>query len=89
MKKKPCAFFTIAYSEEYLNEYVPLMRNSLKKFHPDIPHIIIDKAKAEPVLKMDPNNRLRMYALFGEPLSKEYELVMGLDCHWRSEPYHR
>ncbi len=79
MKKKPMCFFTIAYGEEYLKNYVPLMRNSIKKFHPDIPHIIIDKEKAEPVLKADPQNKNRMYALFGEPLSKEYELVMGID----------
>jgi len=56
------------------------MRNSLKKFHPDIPHIIIGKDKFEAAVRADPLNRLRTYALFGEPLSKEYDLVMGIDA---------
>lgn len=78
-KKKPVCFFTVAYGPKYIKEYAQMMSNSLKKFHPDIPHHFITDKDVEPVLKADRNNGPRLYAMFGQQLSKEYELVINID----------
>jgi len=66
--KKVC-FFTLA-SEGKNMEYAKMAANSLKKFHPDIPHFI---------RPFDNLHNFRIYALHGMELAKEYELVINLD----------
>ena len=66
---KPVCFFTIAGGGE--NErYAKMMANSLKKFHPDIPHII---------KPFEAVHNFRVYATVGKELAKEYDLVINID----------
>ena len=69
-------FYTIADAKNI--GYANIMHNSLMKFHPDIPHFIFTGKDLE--WTQDPKKFYRMYAKFGEQLSKEYELVMQIDA---------
>jgi len=73
---KPAVFYTLA--DEKNMEYALKMQNSLKKFHPDIPHIIY--SDKDFWFTEDPKRLYRMYAVFGEELSKQYDLVMQIDA---------
>ena len=66
--KKVCVF-TIA-SEGRNMEYAEMMKNSFRKFHPDIPFFI---------RPFDKVFNYRIYALHGKELAKEYELVVNID----------
>ena len=68
-KKNKVCFFTLA-SEGENQRYATMMANSLKKFHPDIPHII---------KKFELIHNFRIYALHGKELAKEYDLVINID----------
>ena len=50
--------------------YATMMANSLKKFHPKIPHFI---------KKFEHIHNFRIYALHGKELAKEYDLVINID----------
>ena len=76
--KKPVCFYTIAFGSEHV-DYAKKMRNSLQKFHPDIPHFFVGEQQVEPYLKTHKDNKYRLYALFGAQLAKEYELVIQID----------
>lgn len=77
--KKPVCFFTIAYGDNYIKEYAQMMTNSLNKFHPDIPHVYFGDKEVQPLVRVDQNNKYRLYAMFGMQLAKEYELVINID----------
>ena len=62
-------FFTIASGGENMR-YAKMMANSLKKFHPDIPHVI------KPFEQI---HNFRVYATVGKELAKEYDLVINID----------
>lgn len=68
--KKPVCFFTVSGDDEANQKYLKMAQNSLKKFHPDIPHI---------VKPFDNLHNFRIYALYGKELAKEYELVISID----------
>jgi hypothetical protein len=70
MKKKKVCFFTIVSDDEANQRYLKMVANSLKKYHPDIPHII---------KPFDNLHNFRIYALHGKELAKEYELVINID----------
>jgi hypothetical protein len=74
-KMKTC-FFTIADNNNL--KYANMAINSLKKFHPDIPHFLFGQEGIDKIL--DPHKFYRMYAQFGERLSKDYDLVCNLDA---------
>lgn len=78
IKKKPVCFFTVAYGEEHL-KYAKKLHNSLQKFHKDIPHILVGDKDVEAILKTDPNNKYRLYAMFGQEIAKTFELVINID----------
>ena len=78
-EKKPVCFFTIAYGEPHIKEYAKKMRNSLDKFHPDIPHFFMGDEETKDILKAHPLNKHRMYPIFGAKLAEEYELVIQID----------
>ena len=63
-------FFTITSQDEVNQRYTRMMSASLKKFHPDIPHII------KPFM---PDLNFRIYAFYGRELAKEYDLVINID----------
>ncbi len=63
-------FFTIASQDEANQKYLKMAVNSLKKFHPDIPHII---------KPFKPELNFKIYAHYGRELANEYELVINLD----------
>lgn len=65
---KTC-FFTIASEGENMR-YAKMMANSLKKFHPDIPLII---------RPFEAIHNFRVYAMNGQQLAKEYDLVINID----------
>lgn len=69
----------MAYGQPHIKEYARLMLNSLKKFHPDIPHFMVSDAEVEPILKAHELNRHRLYPIIGTQLSKEYEMVINID----------
>lgn len=73
---KPVCFFTIA--DDRNKPYADKMLNSLRKFHPDISHVLIGQKELDKL--QDPQKFYRSYALFGERLSKEYELVINIDA---------
>src|SRR3990167_499746 len=68
-KKKKVCFFTLASEGENMR-YAQMCANSLKKFHPDIPHFI---------RKFENLYNFRIYAMHGRELAKEYDLVINLD----------
>lgn len=68
MKKKVC-FFTMASEGENMR-YAKMCANSLKKFHPDVPHFI---------KPFEALHNFRIYALHGKELAKEYDLVINID----------
>lgn len=74
--KKPVVFYTIA--DDKNKEYADKMVNSLRKFHPDIPHVLFGQEELDKWA--DPSKFYRFYAIFGEQLSKEYELVINIDA---------
>lgn len=73
---KKAVFYTIADDNNL--PYAKMMLNSLRKFHPDIPHYLYGQAELDK--DQDPNKFYRTYAQVGEKLSKEYELVMNIDA---------
>ncbi len=73
---KPVVFYTIA--DDNNKKYADMMLNSLRKFHPDIPHVLIGQEELDKFA--DPQKFYRSYAIFGERLSKEYELVINIDA---------
>lgn len=75
MKKKVC-FFTVADDNNL--EYANKMLNSLRKFHPDVPHHL--EGQKELDKNGDPQKFYRTYSQVGERLSKEYELVINIDA---------
>lgn len=79
VEKQPVCFFTIAYGAPHIKEYAVKMANSLKKFHPDIPHFILSDEAVKPVLDAHPDNKWRLYATMGANLSKRFELVINID----------
>lgn len=78
-EKKKVVIFTIAYDPVNM-EYARKMINSLKKFHPDIPIMIFGEKEVNQVVDPSPDKLYRLYARFGEELSKEYELVINIDA---------
>ena len=77
--KKPVCFFTIASKHKHIQEQLAMMTNSLKKFHPDIPLIVMGDKERNPVMEAHPDNHNRLYAIFGQKLAQEYELVIVID----------
>lgn len=75
-KMKKAIFYTIADNNNL--PYAKMMLNSLRKFHPDIPHYLYGQEELDK--DQDPNKFYRSYAQVGEKLSKEYELVINLDA---------
>jgi len=73
---KKAVFYSIA--DEQNIGYANKMHNSLIKFHPDIPHFIFTEKDFGWI--EDPKKFYRMYAIFGEKLSEEYELVIQIDA---------
>ena len=73
MKK---AFFSIADSNNI--KYFELMRNSLNKFHPDIPLILIDEEKIKQL--GDPHFFYRATPIIAKALFKDYDVVCKLDA---------
>jgi len=73
--EKVC-FFTIA--DKNNERYAEMMLNSLRKFHPDVPHHLIGQEELDK--NPDPQKFYRMYALVGKQLSKKYDLVINLDA---------
>lgn len=67
--KKVC-FFTVLSDTGKNKEYAQMMISSLKKFHPDVPHII---------RPFEEIHNYRIYALHGKELAKEYETVISID----------
>lgn len=73
---KPLAFFTIADNNNL--PYAQMMMNSLKKFHPDIPIILIGE---EQIKKYnDPHFFYRATPIVASELLEEYECVVKLDA---------
>ena len=76
--KKPVVIFT-AYDEANA-PYAKLFRNSLKKFHPDIPLYEVQGDELKAYLAADPMFFYKQKPVIAEKLIKEYELVIGMDC---------
>lgn len=79
MKKKKCCFFSIAYGAKHNIDYLKMMQNSLKKFHPDIPHHLYGDKELGGFIKAHPDNKWRIYPTIGADLSKKYDLVIQID----------
>lgn len=70
------AFFTIADANNM--KYYELMRNSLNKFHPDIPLILIDEEKIKQL--SDPHFFYRATPIVAKGLFKDYDAICKLDA---------
>ena len=73
MKK---AFFTIADKNNM--KYYEMLKNSLNKFHPDIPLILIDEEKVNQL--GDPHFYYRATPIIAKALFKDYDAVCKLDA---------
>ena len=73
---KPICAFTIA-DKNNIN-YAMKLKNSLKKFHPDVPLIIYGEGELAKI--KDPQKFYRATPLFARELIKEYELVVKIDA---------
>jgi hypothetical protein len=91
MEKQPVLIFTVADKNNL--QYARQMLNSLRKFHPDVPVVLVtdetDKQKLPknvtiedltPYLKDDPAFFYRQKPIIAEKYMDEYELVLGLDA---------
>ena len=74
-KQKRC-FFTIADNNNM--KYYEMMRNSLQKFHPDIPLILIDEEKIKQL--GDPHFFYRATPIVAKGLFKDYDVICKLDA---------
>ena len=76
---KRCCIFTLA-SKRFMPMYQQL-HNSIMKYYPDIPHILIgqDQLDAHHMIEPGPTS-LNWYSTFGKELAKEYELVIQMDA---------
>jgi hypothetical protein len=70
---KTC-FFSLATDETNMG-YYKMMRNSLKKFHPDIPHLLYDKEKIKKYLD-DPMWMYRSSPSILYELRNDYDLII-------------
>lgn len=89
--KKPYCFFTIALNQTN-RDYLKMMQNSFKKFHPDIELKVYGKEdfdrglkdkdfmKGVADLRFPDDNMFRLTPLFAKELIKEYELIVRLDA---------
>ena len=70
------AYFTIADQNNL--KYYELLKNSLSKFHPDIPLILID----EPKIKQlgDPHFFYRATPIIAKALFKDYDIITKIDA---------
>lgn len=73
---KPVCFFSIA-SDEKNKEYLKMMSNSLKKFHPDIPHLIWDEEKVKKY--DDPMWLYRSSPAIMYELRNDYDLIIQIN----------
>lgn len=80
MSKKPVIAFTVA--DKNNEKYAQALLNSLRKFHTEeeLPLKIIKGEELEGYLKDDKMFYYRQKPIIAEPLLKEYELVIGMDC---------
>jgi len=74
--KKPLVFFTVA--DEANLHYAKMMENSLKKFYPDAPLVVIGPERLDTILISD--KFYLMTPLIAKDLIKEYELVIKIDA---------
>jgi hypothetical protein len=74
---KTC-FFSLATDETNMG-YYKMMRNSLKKFHPDIPHLLYDKEKIKKYLD-DPMWMYRSSPSILYELRNDYDLIIQINA---------
>ena len=77
-EKKPAIAFTIADDNNL--KFAKQLENSLKKFHPDIPLMIITGEELQTYTKDDPMFFYRATPIVAEKLITEYDLVLKLDA---------
>lgn len=80
VKKKPVVLFT-CYDEKNA-PYAEMMKKSLRKFHTkeELPLYEVKGMELQALLKQDPMFFYRQKPVIAEKLSKEYELVIGIDA---------
>src|SRR5688500_17071644 len=73
---KPLAFFTIADKANL--QYYEMLKNSLAKFHPEIPLILYDEEKVKSY--NDPMFYYRATPIIASELMNEYKTVIKIDA---------
>ena len=71
-------FLTIASDKTNL-EYYKLMKNSLNKFHPDVPHLLYDEAKIKKY-QSDPMWLYRSTPLILNEIKDDYDLIIQINA---------
>ncbi len=83
---RPVVFYTFVSDDYYEPVGTPLLINSFKKFHPDIPLVIFRKDQVEKII--DPERKLMGGAvnwlnakpMFAKLLTDKFELVVNIDA---------
>jgi len=83
---KPIVFFTFVSDSYYEGVGTPLLINSFKKFHPDIPLVIFRQDIVDKIIDPDKKfmggnvNWLNAKPMFAKLLADKYELVINIDA---------